>query len=89
MGTRVTTDLPSIPGTNNIVCPYGADIDTRTTGTVQYVPFTSDNLEMYIVSGFIEGQTRHNFEPTSMMVAEWKNVPQDGGSLVRLLSYKY
>ena len=83
MGTRESLTTPTIPGTSNIVSPYGADIDTNIAGTVEYTTgFSSSHSQMSSVSSFIQTQTGESFSGTRMMVVDWDNVAQDGGNVV-------
>ena len=83
MGTRVSLTAPTIPGTSNIVSPYGADIDTNIAGSVEYTTgFSSSHPQMSIISSFIQTQTGESFSGTRMMVVEWDNVARDGGNIV-------
>ena len=84
-GTTGSTTSPEIPGPHNdLVVPYGADIDTRLVGSVRYTSFSSSNqTQLETVSAFIEDKADHHFRGTKMMVAEWFDVPRSGGSSVR------
>jgi hypothetical protein len=84
MGTPPTANSPEIPDTDNIVSPYGADIDPSLTGTVRYTDFITYHPQMNSVSNFIWSQTKKSFYGTRMMVAEWDSVPKYDGSSVRL-----
>ena len=84
MGTSVDTTSPDIPGTNNVVVPYGADIDASVAGTVRYTQFRTSHYQMSTVSSFIRSQTSDSFYGTRMMVAEWNGVPKFGGFSVSL-----
>ena len=84
MGTNDDGTSPSIPGSNSVISPYGADIDTRIAGTVRYTNgFTSNHAQMYSVSQFIRSNTEdYSFTGTRMMVVEWDGVAKYGGSSV-------
>ena len=83
LGTEVTATSPSIPGTNNIVSPYGADIDTGVAGTVRYTGFTTNYYtQRNTVSSFIRTSTGDSFYGTRMMVVEWDGVARYSGSSV-------
>ena len=74
--------LPKTNGTSplSVVAPYAADINTIYNGTVQYTDFETyspDGSEMKNVSDFIQSQTGDSFSGTRMMVAEWREVPQN------------
>ncbi|CAI8021019.1 Low-density lipoprotein receptor-related protein 4 [Geodia barretti] len=76
MGTLSIVISPNIPGTSNIVSPYGGDIDTRTTGSVLYTQITTTDSQISSVSSFIRSQTSAgSFFGARMMVAEWNSVP--------------
>ena len=80
MGAQVNLATPTIPGTNSIVSPYGADIDTSVTGTVRYTtefityyPYISSiSYLIYTITG------DYYFYGTRMMVVEWDRVPLRG-----------
>ena len=85
LGSEVTVTSPDIPGTNNIVSPYGADINTNIAGTVRYTGFNSyHTTQMSSVSSFIRTSTGDSFYGTRMMVAEWDGVAKYLGSSVSL-----
>ena len=69
------TVSPSIPGTNNIIAPYAADIDPSGPGKVRYTAFSSDSSQLTTVSVFVQSETGNYFYGTRMMIAEWRNVP--------------
>ena len=73
---------PTIPGSRNVVSPYGANIDTGIAGTVRYTQFLTSHPEMRNVSEFISTKMGVSFTGTMMMVAEWDGVAKSGGSLV-------
>ena len=73
--------LPNFPIPNNkmIVAPFGADIDTSTTGRVRYADLTEfgsyHRLTTDVVS-FIRSTTLDDyFTSQIMVVAEWDFVP--------------
>ena len=84
MGTSPSATSPSIPGTNNIVSPYGRDIDTSIAGTVRYTRFSTTDFQLSTVSEFIEDETRDLFTGTRMMIAEWSGVAEYNGNFVSL-----
>ena len=84
MGTPVITTLLSIPGIDNIVAPYGADINPNSAGTVRYTTFITDYSQINTVSSFIRSQITHYFHGTRMMIAEWNGVPRFGRITVSL-----
>ena len=76
MGSSTSYSSPDIPGDAYIVSPYGADIDTTSTGTVRYSDsFFSLSSLISNVSSFIRSETGNSFYGTKMMVAEWDSVP--------------
>ena len=84
-GTPRYSSLDNFPGSSlySVVAPFGADIDTTSTGSVKYTQFTtSDSFQMSRVSSFIRSQTGHSFYGTRMMVAEWNGVPKYHRSIV-------
>jgi hypothetical protein len=81
LGTNDGGTSPSIPGSNSVISPYGADIDTRIAGTVRYTGFTSSHPQMSSVSQFIRSNTEdYSFTGTRMMVVEWDGVAKYSGS---------
>ena len=78
---------PLIPQIHNIVSPYGADIDTRISGTVRYTDgfITSAHaVQIPSIINFIKSQTNDcsfNGE-TRMMAVEWGSVAQLNGYAV-------
>ena len=86
MGTEPISTSPSIPGSLKIVSPYGANIDTRISGSVRYTDgFINHHSQMGTVSSFIRSWTNDSFHATRMMVAEWDGVAQQQGSSVSLI----
>ena len=86
MGTEPISISPSIPGSLKIVSPYGANIDTRSAGSVRYTDgFINHHSQMGIVSNFIRSWTNDSFHATRMMVAEWDGVAQQQGNSVSLI----
>ena len=83
MGERVITDYPILPGTENIVSPYGSNINTSLGGSVRYTEFTTDHPQMVRVSDFINEVTGHDFHGTTMMIVYWDSVAE--GTIVSLL----
>ena len=82
MGTIPSSSPPTIPGSINVVSPYGADIDTGIAGAVRYTRFLTSHPEMRNVSEFISTKMGVSFTGTRMMVAEWDGVAKSGGSSV-------
>ena len=81
--------LPKTNGTSllSVVAPYAADIKTTYNGAVQYTDFETyspDGSEMRNVSDYIQSQTGDSFSGTRMMVAEWREVPQNNQEPVSL-----
>ncbi|CAI8021007.1 Vitellogenin receptor [Geodia barretti] len=74
--------LPSIPGSNSVISPYGADIDTTIAGTVRYTNgFRGDHPQMSSVSEFIRSNTGDDyFAGSNMLVVEWNGVAKYSGS---------
>ena len=83
MGEHVITDYPILPGTDNIVSPYGSNINTSLGGSVRYTEFTTDHPQMVRVSDFINEVTGHDFHGNTMMIVYWDSVGQ--GTIVSLL----
>ena len=82
MRTRPSRSPPTIPGSINVVSPYGADIDTGIAGVFRYTAFVTSHPEMSNVSEFISTEMGVSFTGTRMMVAEWDGVAKSGGSSV-------
>ncbi|CAI8021025.1 Alpha-tectorin [Geodia barretti] len=82
MGTPpIITKAPSLPGSENILSPYGAGINTSIAGTVKYMPFTTSHQDIGPVSSFVQLLTGlSSFRGTRMMAVEWSGVAQRGGS---------
>ena len=78
------TKVPRIPGDVDVVAPYAADIDTTFEGSVLYTDFISPQPDLRIVSNFVRYQTRRSFLGTRMVVAEWRDVPQNFRHLVMI-----
>ena len=89
MGTSVGTFSPEIPGTNNIVSPYGADINPDVAGTVRYTNFIYDSSQLSTVSTLIRSQNNNYFSGTKMMIAEWNSVAEFSGNWVSLCLHLY
>ena len=63
-----------------IVSVFLADHDPRSSGTVRYKVFETVTEEMRTVSEFIRNRTvSSSFGGTWMLVAEWRDVPANGG----------
>ena len=92
MGAQVNLATPTIPGTNTIVSPYGADIDTSGAGTVRYTtefityhPYGDAGFiyhpDIIRVSNLISTITAHYYfygRRKRVMVVEWDHVPLRG-----------
>ena len=89
LGALPSTSPPTIPGSTNIVSPYGADIDTGIAGTVRYTGFLTNHPEINTISYFISIKKRLYFTGTRMMVAEWDGVAKSGGTSVRFCLWCY
>ena len=77
------SSLDNSSGVSSYVAPFAANIDTSRVGSVKYSQFTvSDYSQMRRVSRFIRSQTGNSFYGSSMMVAEWNDVPEYDGSIV-------
>ena len=87
MGTSLNTYSPTIPETDSIVAPYGADINSDIAGVVRYTIFTNDSSQLNTVSSFIRSETNSFFSGTRMMIAEWHCVAEFGGTPVSLFLY--
>ena len=77
--------FPLIPGDEQIVSPYGADIDTTIAGRVRYTNgFITPLSEMNKIKGLIHQSTNDDTftGETRMMVAEWDRVAQYSGDAV-------
>ena len=68
---------------NFIVAPFWAnnDISSR-VGHISYEVHTSETSPeiLSLISAFVKQQQQINFSGNWMLVAEWNNVPQYGGS---------
>ena len=84
MGTPpIITKAPSLPGSENILSPYGAGINTSIAGTVKYMQFSTSHQDIGPVSSFVQLLTGlSSFRGTRMMAVEWSGVAQRGGSSV-------
>ena len=81
--------IPSFPsvGSDKIVAPFAADIDTTSEGRVRYANFaTYYGRELQVVAAFINSQIPNTeyFFGSTMMVAEWESVPRYGYGSVSL-----
>ena len=90
MGITPTANAQNIDGPNSVVAPYGADIDTRVAGIVQYTHVIHNGTHLMDVSDFIEDEinvmgSSYSFTGTRMIVAEWNGVAQYNGNEVRCL----
>ena len=83
MGALPSTSPPTIPGSTNVVSPYGADIDAVIAGTVRYTGILTNHPEINKISYFISTKKELYFTGTRMMVAEWDGVAKSGGTSVR------
>ena len=89
MGVLPSTSPPTIPGSTNVVSPYGADIDTGIAGTVRYTGFLTNHPEINNVNYFISTKKTLFFTGTRMMVAEWDGVAKAGGTSVRFCLWSH
>ena len=75
-----------VPNDGNIVAPYGADIDTSTTGSVRYADFSQFSIldsRTTDITNFIRTNTLDDFfRVDSMVVAEWNLVHHSNGQYV-------
>ena len=91
MGSRFYS--PRIPGTQGIISPYGANIDTRISGTVRYTDgfIKTSSVEMpSIIIKFIKSQQTNNVDSFNgeirMMAVEWDSVAKYNGNAVSLVT---
>ena len=72
MGTEPNTTSPTIPGTLNIVSPYGVYEPYKEV----YVRYTNgsvtSSLQVDWVSSFIKYRTKESFSGIQMILVEWK-----------------
>ena len=66
----------------SVVAPFAASISTASTGSVWYNTFTTGDTTINTVSSHIRSELGGSFSGTWMIVADWYNVPQYGGSTV-------
>ena len=72
MGTEPNTTSPSIPGTLNIVCPYGV-YDPYKEVRVRYTNGSvTSSLQVDWVSSFIKYRTKDSFSGIQMVLVEWE-----------------
>ena len=57
----------------SVVAPFAADIDTSSTGYVNFTYFFDSELS--VVSEHIQSETETSFYGIWMLVAEWNGVP--------------
>ena len=87
MGETPSRSPPTIPGSSNVVSPYGANIDTKTAGRIIYTPFFTIHPEMSNISDIISAKMGVSFTGTRMMLAEWTGVAKSGGSSVSFVLF--
>ena len=75
----------NLPGSDNVVAPFGADTNTVISGTVQYTSFARYPRGEVLrdVSAFIASETGESFEGKKMMLASWRKVSEHEGDSVR------
>lgn len=71
MGSITSSHDYDIPDANNVVVPYGADLDPSSGGKVRYTGFITDSTRLNTVSSFIRSQGDSGFSGTQMIIAEW------------------
>ena len=89
MGSRFFKNYsPRIPGTQGIVSPYGANIDTRISGTVRYTNgfITTSSVEMPKIIEIIKKNYYSFNGETRMMAVEWDSVAKYNGNAVSLVT---
>ena len=76
-------ELRDIP-TNGykLVAPFAANTDLSVTGTVRYETFSRFDQQTETVSSHIETVLGISFTGSWMLVVDWYNVPELGGSIV-------
>ena len=89
MGTLTDQTSSNIPNANNVVVPYGTDIDPTQGGTVRYTQFGSTSTHINTVSLFIQSQITRYFYGSRMMIVEWYGVPKYGESDVSLFTIQH
>ena len=77
-----TLDTFSTSSSYSVVAPFAASISTASTGSVRYNTFTTGDTNINTVSSHIRSELGGSFSGTWMIVADWYNVPQYGGSFV-------
>ena len=78
-----STLLPFSPSSSySVVAPFAASISTVSAGSVRYNTFTTGDTNINTVSSHIRSELGGSFSGTWMIVADWYNVPQYGGSSV-------
>lgn len=78
----VTFEFPG-DGHVTLVAPFFTDIDiSKGTGSITYEVHTPKNSEALFsgINAVINDQMKTNFTGSWLIVAEWKNVPEFGGS---------
>ena len=76
-----------------VIAPFWSDADLRLEGTLQFKTFmrmsgtSQDNELLNYVSGYIANKWNNatNFNGSTMLVAQWKNVPPYPHGLIRLI----
>ena len=77
-----TLDTFSNSSNYSIVAPFAADTSITYRGSVRYNTFTTGDTNINTVSSYIRSQLGGSFSGSWMIVADWYNVPQYGGSTV-------
>ena len=71
----------------SVVAPFAADTSITYRGSVRYNTFTTGDTNINIVSSHIRSELGGSFSGTWMIVADWYNVPQYGGSSVSVWTH--
>ena len=71
----------------SVVAPFAASISTSSIGSVRYNTFTTGDTNINTVSSYIRSGLGGSFSGTWMIVADWHNVPQYGGSSVSVCTH--
>ena len=74
---------------HSIIAPFAADIDTKYNGYVPYYIFTTGTSYIETVDSYIRSELGVSFYGTWMLVAEWRDVAQYGGSSHTVSIYGY
>ena len=82
-----TLDTFSPFSSYSVVAPFAASISTAYTGSVRYNTFTTGDTNINTVNSYIRSELGGSFNGTWMIVADWYNVPQYGGSSVSVWTH--